>query len=207
MDAPISRLMRVAILGGTFDPIHIGHLIIAQEVKEKFKLDKVFFIPVGNPPHKDLKYVTPSHIRLDMVNRAILDNDNFEVLDYEVKRQGYTYAVDTLNELVNKYEKTKFYYIIGADVVFDILTWRDYETVFKLCEFIAVLRPQFDINKYNQRITDLKDTYGATIHTFKGPLIEASSTDIRRRIKEGASMKYFITQSVENYILEKGLYR
>jgi len=202
-----NKSFRVGISGGTFDPIHIGHLIIAQEVKEAFKLDKVFFIPVGNPPHKDIKNVTSPELRLQMLNAAIGDNNDFEVSDMEIVRNGITFAVDTLKELHEKYKNTKFYYIIGADVVFDLLSWRDYKTVFSLCEFVSVLRPQYDMNKYKERIEWLKESYGAVIHSLETPLMDVSSRNLRERMKNGCSIKYFVTESVEKFILEKGLYR
>jgi nicotinate-nucleotide adenylyltransferase len=200
-------LLRVGISGGTFDPIHLGHLIIAQEVKEAFDLDSIFFIPVGNPPHKDTKNVSPANLRLRMVNKAINSNKNFKILDLEVKRKGYTYAIDTLNELSQLYQNTKFYYIIGADVVFEITTWRNFEAVFKLCEFISVLRPKFEKEKYFERIAYLSESYGAVIHSFEASLVDISSTNIREKVRNGYSIKYYVPPIVEKFILEKRLYR
>jgi nicotinate-nucleotide adenylyltransferase len=138
-------MKRIGISGGTFNPIHVGHLIIAEMARDMFDLDKVLFIPSGMPPHKNLGSVLSAEQRFDMVKRAVAGNPYFEESRIEIDREGYTYTVDTLKKLRELYgNDTSLYYIIGADVLNDLLTWRNAEEVFKICEFIAALRPGND---------------------------------------------------------------
>lgn len=201
-------VQKIGISGGTFNPIHIGHLIIAETVRDKFGLDKVLFIPSGMPPHKNLESVVCAEKRFDMVQRAVAGNPHFEASRVEVDREGYTFTVDTLKKLREIYGKdTGLYYIIGADVLNDLLTWRSYEEVFKICEFIAVLRPGNDEKAFYKQMEYLRDAYGVKIHFIDAPLIDVSSTEIRERIKEGRSIKYLVPESVEEYIESNGLYK
>ncbi|MCX7922210.1 MAG: nicotinate-nucleotide adenylyltransferase [Clostridia bacterium] len=202
------RTERIGICGGTFDPIHNGHLIIAEEVREKFHLDKVLFIPSGMPPHKNLSGVTLPEYRYEMVCRAVSTNSHFEALDIEIKREGYTYTVDTLTALRQLLgEDTKLYYITGADVVLDLMTWKRFEEVFKLCEFIAVLRPGYKSEDFLERIEYLKLNYMAKINIAEASLIEISSTAIRDKVRRGCSVKYLVPENVEQYIAENDLYK
>lgn len=198
---------RVGISGGTFDPIHYGHLIVAEQAREKFNLDRVLFIPTGNPPHKNAFEITEAGYRFNMVESSVRSNRFFEASRIEIDRKGHTYTVDTLNQLREIYgQAAGLYFIIGADVVFDLLTWKKAEEVFKQCEFIAVLRPGFEEKSFRERIYYLKKEYSAVIHTMEALQIEISSTEIRRRIREGLSIKYLVPECVEEYIAGKGLY-
>lgn len=199
--------MKIGICGGTFDPVHVGHLAIAELVREEFALDKVLFIPSGKPPHKDLDSVTDPVHRLNMVQCAMSTNPNFEAVSIEIERRGYTYTVDTLKQLHELYPNgTEFYYIIGADVVMDLLKWKNAEEVFTLTSFIALMRPGFNDEEFKTRLTYLKSKYNVNITGFEAPLIEISSTFIRDRIKSGKSVKYFTTEPVERYIKDNKLY-
>ena len=203
----MNKGIKIGICGGTFDPVHLGHLAVAELVRCEFGLDKILFIPSGKPPHKDIDSVTDPIHRLKMVQCAVSTNPGFEAVSIEVERLGYTYTVDTLNQLHELYpEGTEFYYIIGADVVMDLLKWKNAEEVFKLTRFIALMRPGFQDEEFKTRINYLKSKYGVEISGFEAPLIEISSTFIRDRIKNGKSVKYFITESVERYIKENKLY-
>ncbi|NLP14826.1 MAG: nicotinate-nucleotide adenylyltransferase [Clostridium sp.] len=198
---------RVGILGGTFDPIHIGHLIMAEHIREEFKLNKVIFIPSGNPPHKKLQTVTDAEHRYNMVSEALKGNPYFEESRIEINRKGYTYTIDTLNDLKqqNK-DNIHMFYIIGADVLFDLLTWKDYEKVFKTCEFISALRPGKDRDGFRERIKYLERKFSAKIHEAYISLIEVSSTMIRERVKENKSIRYLVPEAVEDYIKTNRLY-
>ncbi|AEY65300.1 nicotinate-nucleotide adenylyltransferase [Clostridium sp. BNL1100] len=199
--------VKIGICGGTFDPVHVGHLAVAEMVREEFALDKVLFIPSGKPPHKDLASVTDPVHRLNMVQCAVSTNPNFEAVSIEIERRGYTYTVDTLKQLHELYPKgTEFYYIIGADVVMDLLKWKSAEEVFTLTSFIALMRPGFQDEEFKTRLTYLKSEYDVNITGFEAPLIEISSTFIRDRIKNGKSVKYFIIEPVEGYIKKNKLY-
>lgn len=196
------------ILGGTFDPIHCGHLMIAEQVKINFGLDEVFFIPSGDPPHKNEANITSGQKRIDMLNLAIEGNNYFKILSLEVDRKGLTYTVDTLRILSQLYgDEKKIFFIIGADVVFDLLTWKRYEDVFEMCEFIAVGRNGFAYDNVNDRIKYLKEQHGAKIHIIKCPSFEVSSSFIRDSVFEGKSIKYLVPQNVEEYITKNNLYK
>jgi nicotinate-nucleotide adenylyltransferase len=202
-----SKQMRIGISGGTFDPIHIGHLIVAEQISETMNLDKVIFIPTGNPPHKIDMGVTAPEQRFDMLCEAITSNEKFEVSRIEIDRSGYTYTVDTLNQLRSIYGKdTILFFITGADVISQLTTWKNFEAAFKLCEFIAVLRPGYHKSEMLESIEYMRREYGAIIHVVEAPLIGISSTSIRNRVKHGLSIKYLVPDSVEKYILKKGLY-
>lgn len=199
---------RIGILGGTFDPVHHGHLIMAELARESFKLDRVLFIPSGNPPHKSNVKVTPPDHRYQMVCRAIASNRFFEPQRMEIDRTGYTYTVDTLKQLKLIYgEEKELYFIIGADVVFDILKWRNTKEVFSLCRFIAVLRPGFENDSFHQQVEDLRKVHSAVIHFLTMPQIEISSTVVRERVTRGQSIKYLVPEGVEEYIIGEGLYK
>ena len=203
----MNKGMKVGICGGTFDPVHLGHLTVAEMVRCEFGFDKILFIPSGKPPHKNLDSVTDPIHRLKMVQCAVSTNPNFEAVSIEVERGGYTYTVDTLNQLHELYpEGTEFYYIIGADVVMDLLKWKKAEEVFTLTSFIALMRPGFQDEEFKTRINYLQSKYEVDIIGFEAPLIEISSTFIRDRVKCGKSVKYFVTEPVEMYIKENKLY-
>lgn len=202
------KLRKIGISGGTFDPIHYGHLIVAEIIREKFQLEKVIFIPTGLPPHKNSAGVTNAEHRYNMVKDAIQTNPYFEVSRIEIERRGITYAVDTLTELRGIYgPDTDLFYIIGADVVRDITTWKNFKEVFPMCNFIAVLRPEHKIADFNNTIEYLKSTYMAKIHTSDIPLIDISSTYVRERVKNNKSIKYLVPESVEAYANCNGLYK
>lgn len=202
---------RIGICGGTFDPIHIGHLIIAETVRQEMGLEKIVFIASGDPPHKNEERITSPKVRFDMVKLAIGDNPYFEASSIEIDRPGVTYTVDTLTQLCNQTSNRddilcKFIFIIGVDVLRDIFTWRRYKDVFKLCEFAAVLRPGFNREEFDY-YKKLAVDEGAIINEIAAPLIEISSSDIRNRITNCKSVKYMIPIQVEQYINDTNLYK
>ncbi len=201
------KSLKIGICGGTFDPIHLGHLAIAELVRCELNLDKVLFIPSGMPPHKDINLITDPINRLNMVKCAVSENPYFEASDIEVKRKGYTYTVDTLNELHKIYPPdTIFYYIIGADVVMDLLTWKRSEEVFALTKFVAVMRAGYLDKDFNNRINVLRQKHSLDITSIEAPLIEVSSTFIRERTSKNKSVKYLVSECVEEYIKKNKLY-
>ncbi|HHW31887.1 MAG TPA: nicotinate-nucleotide adenylyltransferase [Clostridiaceae bacterium] len=203
----IKKIRKLGISGGTFDPIHYGHLIIAEDIRESFKLDKVIFIPSGMPPHKDITKVTDARHRYNMVRIAIDNNPYFEASSIELDRPGYTYTVDTLIQLKEIYgEDTKLYFITGADVVPELLTWKNYQKIFKLCEFITVLRPGYKKSTFIEAVEKMRVEHGAIIHLTEAPLIGISSTIIRTRMNENKSIKYLVPEKVEKYIFDNMLY-
>jgi len=201
------RLPKIGIAGGTFDPIHYGHLIIAEEIRESCGLDKVLFIPSGNPPHKDTRCVTSAEHRFNMVAAAISTNGFFEASRLEMERTGYAYTVDTLQELRNLYgENVGLYFIIGADVVWDLLKWKQPERLFAMCEFIVAFRPACRMDSFVKEVEMLRTKHSARINIADTPVIDISSTAIRERAKTGRSLKYLVPEAVEDYILQNGLY-
>lgn len=198
---------KIGILGGTFNPIHNGHLIMAEEIRETFRLDKVLFMPSGNPPHKTGGEVIDKEHRFNMVCEAVKGNDFFEESRIEVEREGYTYTIDTLRKLKTLLkDNVLLYYIVGADVLYDLSKWKDFELVFRECEFIAALRPGFESEGFEGHIKYLETKYHAKIKKAYIPLIDISSTEIRKRVKEGRSIKYLVPERVEKYIKENKLY-
>lgn len=211
MDQDICRQdknKKIGIMGGTFNPIHNGHLIVTEDVRVKCGLDLVLFITSGQPPHKPDSEVIDANHRYEMVRRAVSSNPFFEASRIEIDRSGYTYTVNTLQQLKKEYGVgTDFYFIIGADIIPELVTWREHEKVFQLCEFIAILRPGHDWPVLNAQIKDNEEKYGVRIHPVDSHLVDISSTDIRERCKRGETIKYLVPDEVEEYIMAKGLYK
>lgn len=200
-------MRKIGINGGTFDPIHIGHIKSAENVFIALDLDEVVFIPTGNPPHKVSNLVTDETHRFEMVKLAIEGNDKFKVSNIEVNRKGYSYTIDTLKELKKQYEEkygdVKFYYIIGTDVLAEIQSWKDSKEVFKICEFAVLKRPGYAYS--DAKIKAVQS--GALIHEIYSEEIDISSTEIRDKVKRGESIEKYVPQKVYEYILNNGLYK
>ncbi|MCK4262128.1 nicotinate-nucleotide adenylyltransferase [bacterium] len=193
--------MRIGILGGTFNPVHCGHLVAADEVREKLALEKVIFVPSASPPHKNHPDIAPPEDRYQMTILATQSNPFFSASDLELQRPGKSYSIETVKKFLNIYGKdTKLYFITGTDAILEIFTWKDREELLKLCQFIVATRPGFDAGKIERTI--LKQ-----VHLLKIPGLDISSTDIRSRIREGRTIKYLLPEKVEEYIYEHGLYR
>jgi len=196
---------RFGIMGGTFDPIHFGHLVIANEVLDKYDMEKIVFIPVGNPPHKK----DPRASSLDrflMTNIATLSNDKFIVSDIEIKSSKKSYTINTVRELLKVYENTEFYFITGTDAIIDLPNWRETEELLKLCKFIAVGRPGYSTLEIEEKINEIKSKYDGQIELLQVPMLQISSTDIRKRIRFGRTAKYLLPETVEQYIIKNNLY-
>lgn len=198
---------KYGIMGGTFDPIHFGHLVVANEVLAKYKLDRIIFVPTGNPPHKSITGLTYAYHRYMMVEFATMTNPKFYVSNIEVEREGVSYTVDTIRELKYKYNDIELYFITGTDAVLDLPTWKNTEEILKLCKFIAVDRPGYVIDNYKQKINKIMDEYGGSIETVKAPQLKISSTDIRARIDNNRPVKYLLPENVEQYIFKNELYK
>ena len=198
---------RVGIMGGTFDPIHIGHLVIAEAAREQLALSEVIFIPAAQPPHKAGREVAPAGHRLHLVQLATESNPFFRVLDVEMKREGPSYSYDTLRALVETHgESTDFYFIVGGDEMNTILTWHRISELFALCRFAAARRQGAPLSLLEVR-ERLGEEVLARIHSVQAPALEISSTDIRRRLREGCSIRYLVPEKVEAYICKEGLYQ
>jgi len=200
-------MLKFGILGGTFNPIHYGHLLMAERARDALGIGKIIFMPTGIPPHKDIKEVASAEDRLKMVELAIEDNESFIISTIELDREGKTYTVDTLKEIKSAYgQDTELYFIIGADVVFDLLKWRSAGEVIKLCKFAAMQRPGYNKDEFHKQIKFLKDQYNASIEIVEMPLIDISSSDIRGRLTHNLSIKYMLPDKVIKYIDKEELY-
>ena len=199
-------MKKYGIFGGSFNPIHYGHLMICEYIKEEMGLDKVIFIPTGNPPHKDLG--VSAEDRYEMVRLAISPNPDFEISDIETTRVKLSYTVDTIRELKKIYKEEKLYFLIGLDSLFQLKTWKKIDDLSQEIEFVVALRPGYiDKEEINNEIDFLRDNFGTKINLIKTPLYEISSTDLRDRIHEGKSLRYLIPKKVLDYIEESGFYK
>jgi len=196
------KTQRIGIMGGTFDPIHYGHLVTAEIARSKFHLDMVAFVPSGHPPHKQS---VPGHAeqRLMMTLLATVTNPRFQVSRAELDRQGPSYTYDTLMEFRELHgQSCKFFFITGADAVLEMFTWRYAERLVEMCTFIAATRPGYRLAD----VSRLPDDFNPKIELMQVPALSISSTDIRRRIREGEPIKYLLPEAVETYIYKQGLY-
>lgn len=201
------NLSRIGIMGGTFDPIHFGHLVLAETVRETMKLDRILFIPTGDPPHKKEKNVTSAKERMQMVELAIGDNPDFFCSDMEVNRQGYSYTVDTLERLREEYgDGCQLFFITGADAIIEILSWKDVERIATLCTFVAAARPGTDQEKLSEFLGDLPSYLHNKVHVIPVPALQISSTDIRKKAASGQTIRYLLPANVARYIKENSLY-
>ncbi|WP_418922630.1 nicotinate-nucleotide adenylyltransferase [Ellagibacter isourolithinifaciens] len=196
---------RLGIMGGTFDPIHIGHLACAEQVREAYGLDAVVFIPAGSPVFKRDRDVTPAADRLAMCRLATESNPAFDVSAMEIERGGDTYTVDTLRELRAHYpDNVELVFITGADAVAKIFRWHESEAVAGLARFVAVTRPGYTLDD-EMRATFEKSPF--TVDFLEVTGLSVSSSDLRRRVSEGKSIRYLTMSRVRDYICEHGLYR
>lgn len=191
----LDKKMKVGLLGGTFDPPHIGHLTLAQGVLEECELDEVWFMPTHLPPHKSGKKVSDNHHRAEMVQRAIEGNPHFKLSLIEFERSGRSYTVDTIEILKDNYPQIDFHFIVGGDMIEDLPNWHRIEDLSQMISFIGVNRPGYEPGDQtkNLRLVDV-------------PQIDVSSSIIRNSIRLGKSGRYLLIDSVRNYIEKKGLY-
>ncbi|SCZ77196.1 nicotinate-nucleotide adenylyltransferase [Acidaminobacter hydrogenoformans] len=198
---------RIGLMGGSFDPIHYGHLVLAEEMRSKLSLDKVIFIPVGRAPHKRAEQMTKPRQRYDMVMLATLDHPNFEVSAIEIEREEVTYSFETVAHIAkNSAPGDEFYFIAGADALMELETWRSVEVLLKMVTFVGAARPGTDQQELIQKMEQLRQRYGASIKLVELPELDISSTDLRRRVRLGLSVKYLMPESVSLYIGKHKLY-
>ncbi|RYD03443.1 hypothetical protein N752_19890 [Desulforamulus aquiferis] len=194
-------------MGGTFDPIHYGHLVVAEEVRHQFGLEKVIFIPAARPPHKTAKEISKPHHRVNMARMATATNKYFEVSTIELEREGPSYTIDTVVAIQEIYDVDKVYFITGADAVLEILTWKEAERLLSICNFVAATRPGYDLNKLAENLKPLPKDVFKNIIPLEVPALSISSTDIRNRVREGRSIKYLLPEPVEEYIRNNNIYQ
>ncbi len=213
--------MRLGLLGGTFNPIHLGHLRGAEEAREKLHLETICFIPAAIPPHKDERIrATPAH-RLEMVRLATRDNPTFSVSDVELSREGKSYSIETVHYFRDRNRGAELFFIVGMDSFLEVTTWKSYKDLFSLCHFVVLDRPsaqryqltdltprefwsKFSISDDGRRWIYVPS--GLCTHFLKNPVMDISSRDIRERIRTGRSVRYMMKEEVEAYISNNGFY-
>lgn len=201
-------IKRLGIFGGTFDPIHMGHLLVAEMARQECDLDKVLFIPAANPPHKSDKHVSPPNYRFEMTELAIKSNPYFQISDIELKRQGKSYTIDTLKDLRKIYsEECEFWMIVGGDSFRELDTWRNAKELIKLCNFAVYMRPHVSIDTCKIQAKKIHGQANSRVLFVEAPMIDISSTDIRDRVAQGKSIRYMVPDAVRKYIIEKRLFK
>ncbi|MDD2206997.1 MAG: nicotinate-nucleotide adenylyltransferase [Aminobacterium sp.] len=206
----IIRTKKIGIMGGTFDPIHYGHLLAAEESFFALDLDEVIFVPTGDPPHKRMKRVSSAEDRYTMTLLATLDNAHFKVSRIEIDRKESSHTVDTLREMGHWYapDSVQFFFITGLDAVLNLTTWKEYKVLPTLCQIVAINRPGYNQSGKLERITELlPEEFNGHVVPLEIPLLSISSTDIRQRIENGKNIRYLVPELVERYIYKKGLYK
>lgn len=197
--------MKIGLMGGSFDPIHNGHLVLAEQVRTRFQMDKIIFIPSGNPPHKET--LASKEDRYKMTQLAIEDNEFFEISRIELDQDHKTYTIDTVKRLQEMYgDSVEVFFITGADMMIDLPTWKNFDELVTICKFIGSTRPGVDYTELSNQIDALVRDYKADITITQVPALAISSTDIRRRIKYNLSIRYLLPKPTEEYIYEHNLY-
>lgn len=200
--------LKLGIMGGTFDPIHTGHLVVAEMARQQFSLKKVIFVPAGIPPHKISKELALPKDRFEMVRLAVSDNPFFDVSQCEINKGKVTYTVETLSEFMSSYpEGTVLYFIIGADSLLELKDWRDPSKLFDLSIILVYGRSGSEKELAFEEAQSLKANYNARIEFVEGPVIDISSTMIREMIMNDMSVKYIVPDVVLEYIQRNSLYR
>lgn len=201
-------MVYVGIMGGTFDPIHLGHLAAAEGARYLLGLDRVLFMPNQQPPHKLGLKVTPVEHRAAMVRLAIAGNPAFAFSDVELKRKGPSYTTDTLRILRSQHPDWRIAFLIGTDSLLEIRTWHEYRTLLALAEVVAIHRPGYDLGQVEAEARRLQaEVPAAQVRVLTVPGVDVASTELRQRAAAGYPLRYLVPESVEAYIKQHGLYR
>jgi nicotinate-nucleotide adenylyltransferase len=215
-------MKKIGLFGGTFNPIHYGHLRAAEEIGESFSLNKIIFIPASDPPHKNRRETIPPVFRLKMVRLAIVDNPRFSLSDVEIKRAGKSYSVETIRSFVQHFgPRISIYFILGGDAFREIHTWKNYLQLFHLCHFIIMTRPGFGKNFSHRNLpVELGEDFcydaqrkgyvyrsGFCVFPKEITALDISSTKIRENFLKGRSAKYLMPPAVEAFIYQHKLYQ
>ncbi len=198
---------KTGIMGGTFNPVHNGHLLLAETAREFFGLDKVIFMPSGNPYMKKNAIIPDGNLRVQMLEHAVKENPYFRLSRMEVEREGPTYTCDTLVKLRELNPEEEYYFIMGADSLLTLESWKNPEIIFQNCVIAAAVRGTGTEDKIKKIADYLTESYQSDIRIMPSRYIDISSSEIRKRIKDGRSVRYMIPDSVIAYIEKEGLYR
>ena len=197
---------RIGILGGTFDPFHKGHFMLAKTAYQQFELDEVWIMPNGNPPHKRNIEQTDFEIRCEMIRLSIKEAPYMVLCDYEGSEDSYHFTYQTLGEFKKMYPKDEFYFIIGADSLRDFPTWREPGIIAQLCTLLVACRDESGIADLKLKIAEMKERFGAECLIMNSPKVDAASSEIREKISRGEDISAYVGEKVCNYIKEKKLY-
>lgn len=199
-------MKKVGIMGGTFNPIHNAHLILAEQAYYQFDLDKVLFMPTKNPPHKKKQELASDEHRKNMIKIAIKNNPNFELSTLEMEREGITYTAETLRILHQRNTDTEYYFILGGDSLMQLKSWREPENIFSMAKIVAAARNGYKDEEIESMCTGLRNEFHATILRLDVPTLEISSKFIRKRCENKEPIRYYVPESVFSYINEHKLY-
>jgi nicotinate-nucleotide adenylyltransferase len=201
--------MRIGIYGGTFDPIHLGHLILAEQAREQARLDEVWFVPALRPPQKDSKTITRFDQRVEMLALALAGQPAFRIEELEKERDGPSYTVDTLIELRHRHPEHQFFLLLGGDALVDLHTWRNPQRIVEEAGLLVIARPgsrMVSASELRQRLGLAHET-PLPLELVESPAIDLSSQDLRQRVAQGRTIRYFVPRAVEVYIHDKHLYQ
>lgn len=198
---------RVGIMGGTFNPIHLGHLIIAEAAYEAYNLDEVLFVPSGISYMKDQSEILDAKKRVHMTGLAIEDNPHFALSTIEIDRDGNSYSYETLETLRKQNPNTEYFFLVGSDTLFALETWKHPEILLPSCTILVAVRDGVPMEKMQEHAKYLEEKFGGTIKLLTTPNIEISATDIRNRLAEGRNVKYFVPDTVLDFINKYDLYK
>lgn len=199
-------MRKIGLFGGTFDPIHYGHLVLAECAFYECGLDRVIFIPAARPPHKKGEAVLESDYRFQMVSLAIEDNPYFEISPLEQYRPGYSYTIDTVHSFMSRYPEAELYFITGWDALLEIGTWKDAMELVRLCRFVTAARPGYEMVKDDERLRGLPEVFWANLLVIEVPGVDISSTKLRERFASGKPVRYLLPPVVEEYIRKHKFY-
>lgn len=197
--------MHIGILGGTFDPIHVGHLVVAEEARVKLGLSEVLFVPVGQPWFKVDHTITPAIHRVEMVRLAIANNPYFKLCTLEVERSGPSYSIDTITTLRSQLGEQSFFFILGSDSLAEFHLWKEPAKLVQMCQLVVV--PRLDLSLPDLKF--LESRIPGLVHSIiklDAPIIEVSSSKIRERVAQGLTIRYLVPEMVGKYIMEQKLY-
>lgn len=198
-------MRRVGIIGGTFDPIHLAHLNIAEIAKDRLNLEKIIFIPAGSQPLKLDKKITKASLRFNMVKNAIKGKDGFEVSDYEIKKQGISFTYETLEHFEKEGEQ--LYFITGADCLLSLEKWKGVKRILELCKFVVLTRPGYNDDKLIAQKQHVEEKYGGEVILLEIDGLDISSTEIREKVKNNEDISSLVTRDVLKIIEDNCLYR
>ena len=197
---------KIGIMGGTFNPIHFGHLLLAETAFHQFQLDEILIMPTKNPYYKKISNSVTEEDRVAMAELAIEDNGHFRLSKEELNREGNTYTVETLSHLTERHPDYEYFFIMGADSLYHIESWKEPEQILKMATIVVAGRAGTG-SSLNSQIEYIENKYDSEKHRLNSPVLEISSNDIRRRVRDGESIRYLLPDKVEHYIYEHGLYQ